>query len=61
MLTVWYEYQCHLKPHGRRQFWSSERMALGKSIRFEIQSEMFDSANDTFYSNMIEEMDDNLL
>jgi hypothetical protein len=62
MLTiVWNEYQRHLRPSGRRKFWSHERTAVRQSIQFEIQSEMFDSDNDTSYRHISKKMDNNLL
>lgn len=55
ILTLWPEYERHLKPYGRRQFWSKERMAVSKSIRAEFLSEMFDFDDDTSHSAINQE------
>jgi hypothetical protein len=55
ILTLWPEYERHLKPHGRRKFWSKERMAVAKSIQAELLSEMFDFDDDTSDSTINQE------
>jgi hypothetical protein len=60
ILTLWPEYERHLKPHGRRKFWSKERMAVSKSIRAELLSEMFDFDGDTSDSAINQEKPKNL-
>jgi hypothetical protein len=59
ILTLWPEDERHLKPHGRRKFWSSERMAVKRSIRAELLSEMFDLDDDTSHSAINQEKSEN--
>lgn len=45
MSTVSGEWARHLRPWGRRQFWSAERMAVQKTIKVETQDELWISIN----------------
>lgn len=47
MLTVSDEWAKHLRPWGRRLFWSGERMETRKSIRAEAQDEFQSPGNES--------------